>query len=81
MVKVKIEILFLLVIIVNGYYVENREELVVNKEMFDILFFVFFDDLFCLNLFMLNNVVVSNVVDVSLVYVNSSNDMYIVINE
>ena len=81
MVKVKTEILSLSVITANGYHVENREELVANKETFDTLSSVFSDDLSRLNSLMPNNAVASNAVDVSLAYVNSSNDMYTAINE
>ena len=76
MVKVKTEILSLSVITANGYHVENREELVANKETFDTLSSAFSDDLSRLNSLMPNNAV-----DVSLAYVNSSNDMYTAINE
>ena len=81
MVKVKTEILSLSVITANGYHVENREELVANKETFDTLSSAFSDDLSRLNSLMPNNAVASNAVDVSLAYVNSSNDMYTAINE
>ena len=81
MVKVKTEILSLSVITANGYHVENREELVANKETFDTLSSAFSDDLSRLNSLMSNNAVASNAVDVSLAYVNSSNDMYTAINE
>ena len=81
MVKVKTEILSLSVITANGYHVENREELVANKETFDTLSSAFSDDLSRLNSRMPNNAVASNAVDVSLAYVNSSNDMYTAINE
>ena len=81
MVKVKTEILSLSVITANGYHVENREELVANKETFDTLSSAFSDDLTRLNSLMPNNAVASNAVDVSLAYVNSSNDMYTAINE
>ena len=81
MVKVKTEILSLSVITANGYHVENREELVANKETFDTLSSAFSDDLSRLNSLMPNNAVASNAVDVSLAYVNSSNDMYSAINE
>jgi len=69
------------VITANGYHVENREELVANKETFDTLSSAFSDDLSRLNSLMPNNAVASNAVDVSLAYVNSSNDMYTAINE
>ncbi len=49
MVKVKTEILSLSVITANGYHVENREELVANKETFDTLSSAFSDDLSRLN--------------------------------
>ena len=81
MVKVKTEILSLSVVTANGYHVENREELVANKETFDTLSSAFSDDLSRLNSLMPNNAVASNAVDVSLAYVNSSNDMYTAINE
>ncbi|AMN12097.1 chemotaxis protein [Alteromonas macleodii] len=81
MVKVKTEILSLSVITANGYHVENREELVANKETFDTLSSAFSDDLSRLNSLMPSNAVASNAVDVSLAYVNSSNDMYTAINE
>ena len=81
MVKVKTEILSLSVITANGYHVENREELVANKETFDTLSSAFSDDLSRLNSLMPNNAVAINAVDVSLAYVNSSNDMYTAINE
>ena len=81
MVKVKTEILSLSVITANGYHVENSEELVANKETFDTLSSAFSDDLSRLNSLMPNNAVASNAVDVSLAYVNSSNDMYTAINE
>ena len=81
MVKVKTEILSLSVITANGYHVENREELVANKETFDTLSSAFSEDLSRLNSLMPNNAVASNAVDVSLAYVNSSNDMYTAINE
>ncbi|MEC9430784.1 MAG: methyl-accepting chemotaxis protein [Pseudomonadota bacterium] len=81
MVKVKTEILSLSVITANGYHVEHREELVANKETFDTLSSAFSDDLSRLNSLMPNNAVASNAVDVSLAYVNSSNDMYTAINE
>ena len=81
MVKIKTEILSLSVITANGYHVENREELVANKETFDTLSSAFSDDLSRLNSLMPNNAVASNAVDVSLAYVNSSNDMYTAINE
>ena len=81
MVKVKTEILSLSVITANGYHVENREELVANKETFDTLSSAFSDDLSRLNSLMPNNAVASNAVDVSLAYVNSSNDMYTAIKE
>ena len=81
MVKVKTEILSLSVITANGYHVENSEELVANKETFDTLSSAFSDDLSRLNSLMSNNAVASNAVDVSLAYVNSSNDMYTAINE
>ncbi|MFD3281561.1 methyl-accepting chemotaxis protein [Alteromonas macleodii] len=81
MVKVKTEILSLSVITANGYHVENREELVANKETFDTLSSAFSDDLSRLNSLMPNNAVASNAIDVSLAYVNSSNDMYTAINE
>ncbi|WP_334020202.1 methyl-accepting chemotaxis protein [Alteromonas sp. S015] len=81
MVKVKTEILSLSVITANGYHVENREELVANKETFDILSSAFSNDLSRLNSLMPNNAVASNAVEVSLAYVNSSNDMYTAINE
>ncbi|MDW5285987.1 methyl-accepting chemotaxis protein [Alteromonas macleodii] len=81
MVKVKTEILSLSVITANGYHVENREELVANKETFDTLSSAFSDELSRLNSLMPNNAVASNAVDVSLAYVNSSNDMYTAINE
>ena len=81
MVKVKTEILSLSVITANGYHVENREELVANKETFDTLSSAFSDDLSRLNSLMPNNAVASNAVDVSLACVNSSNDMYTAINE
>ncbi|MFD3322081.1 methyl-accepting chemotaxis protein [Alteromonas macleodii] len=81
MVKIKTEILSLSVITANGYHVENREELVANKETFDTLSSAFSDDLSRLNSLMPNNAVASNAVDVSLAYVNSSNDMYTAIKE
>ena len=81
MVKVKTEILSLSVITANGYHVENREELVANKETFDILSSAFSDDLSRLNSLMPNNAIATNAVEVSLAYVSSSNDMYSAINE
>ena len=69
------------VITANGYHVENREELVANEETSDTLSSAFSDDLSRLNSLMSNNAVASNAVDVSLAYVNSSNDMYTAINE
>jgi len=81
MVKVKTEILSLSVITANGYHVENREELVSNKDTFDSLSSAFSDDLSRLNSLMPNNAIATNAVEVSLAYVNSSNDMYAAINE
>ena len=81
MVKVKTEILSLSVITANGYHVENREELVSNKDTFDSLSSEFSDDLSRLNSLMPNNAIATNAVEVSLAYVNSSNDMYAAINE
>ncbi len=81
MVKVKTEILSLSVITANGYHVENREELVLNKDTFDSLSSAFSDDLSRLNSLMPNNAIATNAVEVSLAYVNSSNDMYAAINE
>ena len=81
MVKVKTEILSLSVITANGYHVESREELVSNKDTFDSLSSAFSDDLSRLNSLMPNNAIATNAVEVSLAYVNSSNDMYAAINE
>jgi len=81
MVKVKTEILSLSVITANGYHVEGRDELVANKNTFDTLSAAFSDDLSNLNSLMPNNAIATNAVEVSLTYVNSSNDMYAAIDK
>ncbi|AXT40112.1 methyl-accepting chemotaxis protein [Alteromonas sp. BL110] len=81
MVKVKTEILSLSVITANGYHVESRDELEVNKQTFDTLSSSFSDDLSRLKSLMPNNAIAKNAVEVSSSYVSDSNEMYIAINE
>ncbi|GFD67943.1 methyl-accepting chemotaxis protein [Alteromonas sp. KUL106] len=81
MVKVKTEILSLSVITANGYHVENIAELSANKETFDSLSAAFAEDLSQLTSLMPKNNIASNAVEVSLTYVESSNEMYQAINE
>ena len=81
MVKVKTEILSLSVITANGYHVVDIAELNANKATFDSLSSAFEGDLSQLTSLMPKNKVASNAVDVSLAYVDSSNNMYAAINE
>jgi len=81
MVKVKTEILSLSVITANGYHVANIAELSANKETFDSLSAAFAEDLSQLTSLMPKNNIASNAVEVSLTYVESSNEMYQAINE
>ena len=81
MVKVKTEILSLSVITANGYHVVDIAELNANKATFDSLSSAFEGDLSKLTSLMPKNNVASNAVDVSLAYVDSSNNMYAAINE
>lgn len=81
MVKVKTEILSLSVITANGYHVVDVAELNANKATFDSLSSAFEGDLSQLTSLMPKNNVASNAVDVSLAYVDSSNNMYAAINE
>lgn len=81
MVKVKTEILSLSVITAKGYHVENREELKANKQTFNSLSSTFSDDLARLKSLMPNNSIAKNAVEVSLTYVNNSNEMYSAISE
>ncbi len=81
MVKVKTEILSLSVITANGYHVVDIAELNANKATFDSLSSAFEGDLSQLTSLMPKNNVASNAVDVSLAYVDSSNNMYAAINE
>ena len=81
MVKVKTEILSLSVITANGYHVVDIAELNANKATFDLLSSAFEGDLSQLTSLMPKNDVASNAVDVSLAYVDSSNNMYAAINE
>jgi len=81
MVKVKTEILSLSVITANGYHVVEIAELNANKATFDSLSSAFEGDLSQLTSLMPKNNVASNAVDVSLAYVDSSNNMYAAINE
>jgi len=81
MVKVKTEILSLSVITANGYHVANIAELSANKETFDSLSAEFAEDLSQLTSLMPKNNIASNAVEVSLTYVESSNEMYQAINE
>lgn len=81
MVKVKTEILSLSVITANGYHVVDIAELNANKATFDSLSSAFEGDLSQLTSLMPKNDVASNAVDVSLAYVDSSNNMYAAINE
>ncbi|GMM72528.1 methyl-accepting chemotaxis protein [Alteromonas gracilis] len=81
MVKVKTEILSLSVITANGYHVLDIAELNANKATFDSLSSAFEGDLSQLTSLMPKNNVASNAVDVSLAYVDSSNNMYAAINE
>ena len=81
MVKVKTEILSLSVITANGYHVMDIAELNANKATFDSLSSAFEEDLSRLTSLMPKNIIASNAVEVSLAYVDSSNDMYGAINE
>ena len=81
MVKVKTEILSLSVITANGYHVVDIAELNANKATFDSLSSAFEGDLSQLTSLMPKNIVASNAVEVSLAYVDSSNNMYAAINE
>ncbi|MBJ2129672.1 methyl-accepting chemotaxis protein [Alteromonas sp. IB21] len=81
MVKVKTEILSLSVITANGYHVMDIAELNANKATFDSLSSAFEEDLSRLTSLMPKNIIASNAVEVSLAYVDSSNNMYAAINE